>query len=564
MIYIFKTFISKKKNLWSNYLLSKYLNLNLYYFTGPLQIKKGTLNSITELIKTKEFPFYTKHKQGNKKMKEKITIQKLPGYTYIIDFNCCYIQNNKTLEFETINSCDYDSTLLKVKKGNKIEEKSISYILKSQNNFFIKAKGVIDTTLKPGIHSQVLNNTNIRKVTFNTFKNATIYSKIKQTDLFPSIIHKPDEILKSFVLEAPAFMSLIFNLFYHETPAVIYNFLCFLHNAIFKCERQDKCYLFFGFSADKTGQGAGKGLLISYLSKLVDFQLIGELTNNSYLTPFNLDLINKPLVFFDEANLKNLRYFKIKELTGNELLRVEQKGQDAFYVKNVISLLIFSNEITLCKEILETDRRLFLINPNPEHLSINKIINDFGGSKLYLAKLDEEKNTVLNILYHHCNDEVIDPIALPSAAKRRYFERTRKISIDIIINNLELIGSNHKFRLEIIKMINEESYSFGFCHQEKLYLLQKGVMSKDLFYEITDFLCKKKLYKTGVSRNYIWIKTIEKASENEITIKQIKLKKTKLFADFKRTIIIDSDSELSISQIKSIKKSLRKFYGRRL
>jgi hypothetical protein len=496
-------------------------------------------------------------------MKEKTAFQKLPGYTYISDFNCCYIQNNTTLEFETIKSCDYDSTLLKVKKVNKIEEKSISDILKAKTNFFIKAKGVIDTSLKPGIHSQILNNANIRKVTFNTFKNANIFTIIKQTDLFPFITNEPDEIIKSFALEAPAFISLILNLFYHETPPVIYNFLCFLHNAIFKCERQDKCYLFFGFSADKTGQGAGKGLLISYLSKLVDSQLIGELTNNSYLTPFNLDLINKPLVFFDEANLKNLKYFKIKELTGNELLRVEQKGQDAFYIKNVMSLLIFSNEITLCKDILETDRRLFLINPNPEHLSINKIINNFGGSNSYLAKLDEEKSKVLNILYHHCNNEVIDPIALPSAAKRRYFERTRKISIDIIINNLELIGSNRKFRLEIIKMLNEESYYLGNSHQEKIYLLQKGILSKDLLYEISEFLCKKNLYKTGISKNYFWLKAIEKAAENEIIIKQIKLKKTKIFADFKRTIIIDNDTELSISQMKSIKKCLRKCYGRR-
>ncbi|MGH4038062.1 MAG: primase-helicase family protein [Sphaerochaeta sp.] len=497
-------------------------------------------------------------------MKEKPMFQKIPGYTYILDFNCCYIQNDTTLNFETIKSCDFDSTLLKVKSNNEFQERSISEILKSKYNFFLKAKGIINTSLNPGLNSQILNNSNIRKITFNTFKNASLYKQIKQKDLFPITENLPDIILHTFKVEAPAFTNLITNLFYHETNLVIYNFLCFLHNAIFKCLRQDKCFLFFGFSADKTGQGAGKGLLVNFLSKLIDPQLIGELTNNSYLTPFNLDLINKPLVFFDEANLKNLKYFKIKELTGNEMLRIEQKGHDAFYVKNVISLIMFSNETQLCKDILETDRRLFLINPNPEHLSINKVMIKFGGSDSYLEKLDDEKNIILNLLYHHCNQKVIDPIALPTAAKRRYFERTRDITIDIIINHLELIGSNKKFRSKILEMLNEESYLLGNCNQEKTYLLQKGVLSKDLLYEITEFLCKKNLYKAGLSKNYFWIKAIEKAKDNEITIMQIKLKKTKSFADFKRTIIFDNDSELSISQKKTIKKYLRKCYGRRI
>jgi len=51
-------------------------------------------------------------------MKEKPMFQKIPGYTYILDFNCCYIQNDTTLNFETIKSCDFDSTLLKIKSNN--------------------------------------------------------------------------------------------------------------------------------------------------------------------------------------------------------------------------------------------------------------------------------------------------------------------------------------------------------------------------------------------------------------------------------------------------------------
>lgn len=490
-------------------------------------------------------------------------IKTLPNYTYVIDYSCCYIQNNDTLEFDSINSCDYESSLITIIENGYEKELSISTVLKLNSSLFIRAKSIIDTQLNAGLYTAITKNASIKKISFNTFRNANLYTKIRANDKFNNFSNNINIFLKEFHSTTPAFMSLIENLFYYENPDVIFNFLCFIHNFMFLCQRQDKYFLFFGYSSSKTGQGAGKGLLVSYLAKLIDQELIGSITNDSYLTSFNQDLINKPLIIFDEVHLRALKYYKIKELTGSDYLRIEQKGQDAFYTKNIMSLIMFSNESTLNKDILETDRRVFLINPNPNHSSIKKIMNQFGGEKEYLRALDIEKNNVISILYHHCNHDVKDPLNLRTVASIRYFNRTKEITVDTVKEHLELIGVNRQFRLKLLKMFEEENFNFEYYDSEKKAILREDIITKDLLKEIANFLMSKNLYKKGFSITYFWHKSLDKAIENGIVVKKIKLKKTNYYSEFKRTLIFDSVAILTNEKLLEIKRKLRLCYSKR-
>lgn len=127
------------------------------------------------------------------------------------------------------------------------------------------------------------------------------------------------------------------------------------------------------------GQGAGKGIFVTLLQKIIGERYTVACTQGSHVTgQFSSQLMNKLLVFFDEATWGGHKdaQGRLKALVTEKTLAFEEKGKDVVYINDYMRLIIASNE-SFSVPVESDDRRYFVPN----------VSNHRQGDKAYFQRL---------------------------------------------------------------------------------------------------------------------------------------------------------------------------------
>ncbi len=438
----------------------------------------------------------------------------------------------KSCEIEVVNS----------KNGN-TELKSIHSIL--DRNDFIKTVNIVCNTTQAFGYSSITNKDNgLIENSFNQFYNSNIFIENMNNDKL-----QDKEIIRYFKKTTPTIYILIKNLFYNENNEVIINFLKWLHIVFFKNKRQDIIYLFMGKNKENQGQGGGKGVLIGLLNSILS-NLVVSIDNTTYKNNFNSNLMNKKIIFFDEINFKKLDYNVLKNITGNENIRIEFKGKEPLNVKNVSSLLMFSNEYDLCDKIQSDDRRTFIINPNPTNGSLKKIIKkSFNNFDSFNKKLLSEGNDFIRFISKINDNNIKTPLELITNAKLNYFNNLNSIKINNIQNStLYLILINKKYKNYMYNLK-------GFNINKKL--IEMNIIDYNTFKDLYIFLSKNKyINDIGVNKSFQIFK--DNLINHNYIFKDIRLRETKEYNKLNIKLFISN--KINKSKQSKINELLRKLY----
>lgn len=297
------------------------------------------------------------------------------------------------------------------KKGEaKMLQMDWDSIIKEDNDIFTVVKPIASTMKPAGYFSELLPTIGLHQQYLNEYLNGEAFSNAKTQQL--SNI-SPIELLQT---ECPNITILLRNLFFNENDEVLKNFLNWLANIAYKDDRQDIFWLFKGTDEDNQGQGAGKGVFRDLMSDLFS-SLVVSVNNQSYKNNFNSQLMNMKLIIFDEVNFKSLNYEIIKDMTGSTVMPIENKGKEVIMTDNVASWLFFTNEYDLISKIKATDRRCFLIHPNPMNDSLSKIVPNI---EVFVKEIRNELQDFIAVLAH-CELNVIKPNKLRTAAHIEYY-----------------------------------------------------------------------------------------------------------------------------------------------
>ncbi len=449
-----------------------------------------------------------------------------------------YIHNTCNNKIKSYDSDKFKSAELQVfDKNNIITTKTFDKIL--DKNDFIKVVNVVSNTTQPFGFSKVTHDNGLIENIFNQFSNSNIFIENMNNDKL-----QDKEVIKYFKKHIPTIYLLIKNLFHNENNEVIINFLKWLHIVFFKNKRQDIIYLFMGKNKQEQGQGSGKGVLINLLNNILS-NLVVSINNTSYKNNFNSNLMNKKIIFFDEVDFKKLDYNILKNLTGNENIRIEFKGKEPLNVKNVSSLLMFTNEHDLHDKIQNDDRRTFIINPNPRNGSLKRIINKhFNSFSEFESKLLSESEEFIKFI-SKVKDNVKTPLELPTNAKIEYFNRLINTKIDNINNNslyLILISNNYRNYIYNLKDFNIDKT-----------LINKKIIDYKTFHELYNFLSSNKYIKNiGVKKSFQIFK--DNITQFNYEYKEKKLRATKEYKKYKTHIITQKNSKVDVNPI------IRKLY----
>lgn len=399
---------------------------------------------------------------------------------YFINTNnsVLYVYNTKSNVINMIYSNKFSAQKLKVIKIDKdketYKEENLKNILKEDNDFIETVEVIASTNQEAGFFSKYNKDTDITTNYLNIYLNSTKFLQAKNHNKYK--IDKDNSLISLLKKETPALYMLLKNLFYNENDIVLINFLNWLNVVAFKNERQDIIWLFKGTNEEEQGQGAGKGVLRDLFAYMFN-GLIASVSNETYNDKFNSELLNKKIVFFDELNLKTLKYDKLKDITGNTLLRIENKGKDAIVVENVGSWLLFTNEYDLHNKIKSDDRRTFIITPNPKNGSLKKLIQqNYTDFKSFENKAKSELDNFIHIIAL-TPGKVKTPLELQTQAHRAYFN-VQKTLVDInsitdifyktdkknifidFLKDLQLQGEIDKDRYNNIKYFLEHNFYY--------------------------------------------------------------------------------------------------------
>jgi hypothetical protein len=298
------------------------------------------------------------------------------GIKYYINTNktvlYTYIENQIIMEYSN-NFPAMEMEVIETKKNvEKVKKETIENIVKSENDFITTVK-VIASTVKPaGFFQESSKYTGITTNYLNVYLNSETFINSRKNNKYK--ITQNNKVIDILKNDCPSIDLLLRNLFYKEDNKVILNFLNWLSHTSFQDKNQDIVWLFKGTSKEEQGQGAGKGILRDLLSEIFN-GLVCSVSNETYNDKFNSELLNKKIVMFDEVNFKSLKYSKIKDITGNGQLRIENKSKDAIIVSNVASWMMFTNEYELPEQMSISDRRTFIIHPNPTNGSLKDIVS---------------------------------------------------------------------------------------------------------------------------------------------------------------------------------------------
>ncbi len=114
-------------------------------------------------------------------------------------------------------------------------------------------------------------------------------------------------------------------------------------------------------------QGVGKGVLGEIMMNMFGKKNYSKTDNRVVNKDFNAQLLNKRLVYMDEAHITKVEQEnKMKDLI-NDYIEVERKGYDAQLAKNYSSIYFSSNNMDAIK-LTEDDRRFSIIELNDRKL----------------------------------------------------------------------------------------------------------------------------------------------------------------------------------------------------
>jgi hypothetical protein len=366
-----------------------------------------------------------------------------------------YIYNIKLNKVSMIYSSDFSANKLGIifENDKKYEEKTedIKTIIKSENDFIQVVKVIASTTKKQGYFKEYDTTTNIETHYLNVYLNSILFIESKKNNKYK--IDNNNSLFSIFEKECNTIYLLLKNLFYKESDLVLSNFLNWLSFSAFNDEKQDVIWLFKGKSEEEQGQGAGKGVLRELLDNMFN-GLVCSVSNETYNDSFNSELLNKKIVIFDEVNFKTLKYDKLKDVTGNVKLRIENKGKDSIVVDNVSSWLLFKNLPSLENKIKIDDRRTFIIEPNPKNGSLKNDIIDKLFSKDFNSfrnKLFSEIDNFIHIL-GLLPGKPKSPLEIQTQAHFEYFN-VKKTLVDI--GNIEDIFLNENKKIIFIDFLKE-------------------------------------------------------------------------------------------------------------
>jgi hypothetical protein len=333
----------------------------------------------------------------------------------------------------------YDMEVQKLnKKTNEVETLIMDWasIVKEDNDIFKVVKPIASTTKPAGFFEEYDHEVGLHQKCLNEYLNSKKFIQAKK-NVLDNKQRNPLKLLKE---KCPNISVLLRNLFYNETDEVLQNFLNWLAVIAYKNERQDVFWLFKGTDEDNQGQGAGKGVFRDLMTELLS-GLVVSVNNQSYKSNFNSKLMNMKLIIFDEVDIKSLNYEVVKDMTGSSTMPIEFKGKEVVQTDNVASWLFFTNMYDLYEKINITDRRCFLIHPNPVNDSLIKIVANIDA---FLASMNKELLEFINVLAN-CDTKVIKPNKLKTNAHIEYFSKKALRSI-MELSSISKIFTNKEDR----------------------------------------------------------------------------------------------------------------------
>jgi len=481
-------------------------------------------------------------------------IKKTEDILHIINTNqtILYIYDIPNMEIETITRDKWGAFSIEVlEKDKKDNEKIITAPLEEiiKDNDFIITCEIIASTLK-------------QNGFFTTKKNHILRNHFNQflgSEIFLNSIQKPkynedSNIIKLIEEETPTFNKLLKNLFFNEKEEVILNFISWLRIVSFEDKNQDVIWNFFGTNEEEQGQGAGKGVLITLLSKMFS-GLVSSVSNTTYQNNFNSNLMNKKIIVFDEVEYQYLKYETIKDITGNPIYRIEFKGKEPIESKNVSSWLMFSNKCDLKNKIQSDDRRTFLIRPNPKNGSLKRIINKYydGNFKQFQETLFNEIENIIHIISISSN-QVKTPLEMATQAHRDYFQQSKQVSI-LEINDLYKIMISEDFKNKIYEIF-QEIINVEISYKNDIALIKKVIhnqfMNRRTFELLFSILKENNYIKHNQKLNPNWELFKENIAKYDyVFLKEVKLKETKKYTAYRdKTLLkhISKDTK-SLNQI---------------
>ncbi len=397
-----------------------------------------------------------------------------------------------------------------IKEDKKGEPQTLSMdwesIIKEDNDIFAVIKPIASTMKPAGYFSELVPTIGLHQDYLNEYLNGEAFTNAKEHQFLDV---NPIEMLET---ECPNITILLHNLFFNESNEVLQNFLNWLANIAYKDVRQDIFWLFKGTDEDNQGQGAGKGVFRDLMSDLFS-GLVVSVNNQSYKNNFNSQLMNMKLIIFDEVNFKSLNYEVVKDMTGSTLMPIEFKGKEVVMTENVASWLFFTNEYDLLSKINATDRRCFLIHPNPTNDSLSKIVPNI---EAFVKEIRNELQSFIKVLAH-CELNVIKPNKLRTAAHTEYFTNQQYSQIADIkaisklftnqfdresyfdfLKQLEKIDGNVDYSMQRFFIENEFIYYtpfleiFDVCRTHKIASINNTTSPQKAWKELREDLHKAK------------------------------------------------------------------------
>ena len=472
----------------------------------------------------------------------------LQGYTDA-NRNIAVICNVKTGEIKKIPREKFKTNELK----NFFQNGELVHIDEVINNtsYFKPVTFIVSTTSEAG-YIEKADDISIDKL-FNVFENSKFFkSAINENPYLNS------DLIKALENETPAFNLLLKNLFYNEDKPAIINFLKWLNVSLFENKRQDLIYLFFGTDEHNQAQGSGKNVLFDVLRFIAE-DLVQMLSSSQYRSNFNAIISGKLIVGIDEMPLGDFDYPRLKNLVGDEKINIERKGQDLEKVDNIISLMIFSNEHKIDKQVSKQDRRLVMIRPRGEMRSLNFTLDEsglFNGcmKKMY-AELKCEVEKILKIIYAAGSDIDISEI-LNTNARKNYFKEQDQA----VLNDLNCVESFFTDKKNLLKM-EESLRDLNIKYNETYYqLVSSGICNYRIYIYFYQLLVKNKISLPSRSEQVSWLRYKENAIKKGFHTKTLKFNETKKYKVYQEKVVI-YEKKLSKTQQRILNSKLRDLFG---
>lgn len=128
-------------------------------------------------------------------------------------------------------------------------------------------------------------------------------------------------------------------------------------------------------------EGIGKGLVARNVGSIVSRHFVSLSNPKHLIGNFNAALEGAVVVFADEAVVPQDKVGEsmLKNLVTEPTVQIERKGKDSYHAKNVVHLLMASNNSWVLPAGLQS-RRFFIIDPSPKHV----------GNLKYFGRMQEQ------------------------------------------------------------------------------------------------------------------------------------------------------------------------------